>query len=156
VKNTEEFDRDDSGTDQIRWSALGLLARREHSQLELRQKLCKRFPDALDTLDDLLFELKTEGLQSDLRFSEAYTRMRYNRGYGPVRVSLELIQRGVVSETAKACVANDCYDWFALAQQVLRKKFPFEEESLADKSKRQRFLHYRGFSHDHIQAVMGF
>ncbi len=153
MNNPEELVDDGGDVRAIRWRAIELLARREHSVLELRQKLSKRFPDALNLLDDLLGELQAEGLQSNLRFSEAYTRMRHGRGCGPVRISIELIQRGVAADMAKACVSCDEYDWYALAQQVLSKKFSSRGVSLSDKSKRQRFLHYRGFAHEHIQEA---
>ena len=56
----------------LRYKAIGLLARREQSRGELRQKLYLKAVEKgwnVD-LEYLLDELQRQGLQSDLRFSE--------------------------------------------------------------------------------------
>ena len=46
-------------------------------------------------------------------------------------------------------------DWFALAEQVFRKKFgepgPVD---MKEKARRARFMQYRGFSSDHYQHLL--
>lgn len=141
-------------TKAIRWSAMGLLARREHSQLELRQKLLKRFPDDSDLIDQVIFGLEGELLQSDLRFTEAYVRMRYGRGYGPKRILAELRQKGVGDELSAVVLGDESCDWYESALAALNKKFSREQLVSADRAKVYRFLSYRGFSHDHIQHAV--
>jgi regulatory protein len=61
-------------------TALRLLARREHSELELRHKLIGRsFTDTI--VDAVVIQLLDQGLLSDQRFAEVYARGRFERGY---------------------------------------------------------------------------
>ena len=85
---------DDGSAGRARHSALRLLARREHSQYELRRKLKARgYGERL--VDELLAELITERLLSDTRYAEAMVTNRAGRGYGPLRICMELRDRGV-------------------------------------------------------------
>ena len=85
---------DDDSAGRARHSALRLLARREHSQYELRRKLKARgYGEGL--VDELLTELVTERLLSDTRYAEAMVTHRASRGYGPLRICMELRDRGV-------------------------------------------------------------
>lgn len=79
----------------IRLRAMGLLARREHSHLELHRKLADRFPEHVDLLDQVLVGLQQDNLQSDERFAEAFVSSRVRKGQGPHRISMELQQRGL-------------------------------------------------------------
>ena len=74
--------------------AVKLLSRREHSALELRDKLAKREFDE-DEIELAIDELQQGGWLSDERFAEAYIRMRQLKGFGPIRISMELNERGV-------------------------------------------------------------
>ena len=77
----------------LRRIAMDFLARREHSEQELRQKLKARADDA-DEVEAALHKLKDEGLQSDERFTEAYVHHRVNAGIGPLKIRYELRQKG--------------------------------------------------------------
>ncbi|MGH1374566.1 MAG: regulatory protein RecX [Cellvibrionaceae bacterium] len=140
---------------KIRSAAIGLLARREHSVLELTQKLSKRFPDDVELFEPVLKRLKDDGLQSDYRFAESYLRMRHGRGYGPTRVGLELLQRGVSDQLIALCLEEAEFDWYSTANEVLDKKYPRGVSGFSDRSKAQRFLQYRGFEHEHIREALG-
>lgn len=130
--------------------AVSLLANREHSALELSRKLEKAGFDSHDVAE-VLEKLQQKGLQSDVRFTEAYIRSRSHRGYGSIRIKMELKQRGVSSELITASLEQTEVDWFSLAVHVRCKRFgeqrPDELKSLA---KQQRFLQYRGFTHEQI------
>jgi len=67
-----------------RESALNALARREHSQQELKKKLLAKDYDQ-DEVEELLEVLKVERLQSDERFAESYTNARIEAGFGLLR-----------------------------------------------------------------------
>ena len=97
-------------------AALKMLIRREHSQLELSNKLQLKGFDDVDIKHsiDLLIEQK---YQSDERFTEAFIIMRYNQGKGPVIISSDLRKRGI--ETFDLSI----FDWFELAKEVRKKKF---------------------------------
>lgn len=139
---------------KVRSAAIGLLARREHSLVELRQKLGKRFPEWFSLFDDVFLALQKEGLQSDARFAEAYLRMRHGRGYGPTKIGLELLQRGIANDVVLSCMSEAGFDWYLSAAEVLSKKYPGGVLCFSDRSKAQRFLHYRGFEHEHISETL--
>lgn len=138
--------------------ALNLLARREHSQLELRRKLLLR-GGAPDVITRVLEELERQGLQSDRRFAASYVRMRMARGYGRRRLSLELRERGVDDELIEEVltVEHDASEWIALAGKVRQKKFGKRlvvSHAVAQR-KQMQFLYYRGFTSDEIKAALG-
>jgi len=124
---------------------MGLLARREYSQFELRARLKARgYTD--DLINNVLSELSKENLQSDTRFTESYLRMRVNRGFGPRRIQAELRERGIAEELICEFIDENDAMWSTLAQRVLKKKFG--DEPPADfkaRAKQLRFLQYRGF-----------
>jgi regulatory protein len=130
--------------------AVSYLARREHSALELSRKLEKAGFDELE-IDTTLQQLQAAGLQSDVRFAESFVNARVNRGYGKIRIRMELKDRGVDSDTISASLQQAEVDWFALAFAVRRKRFGEQNpQDFKSRAKQQRFLQYRGFSHDEI------
>jgi regulatory protein len=128
-------------------AAMRMLVRREHSQLELRQKLqFKDFDSALiASAINLLIE---QNYQSDERFAEDFIIMRFNQGKGPIKISGELKQRGI--EYFDLSV----FDWFALAQKIRVTKYgddlPSDYKEIA---KQKRFLQSRGFDFDQINQA---
>ena len=130
----------------IRRSALDLLARREHSYVEMLRKLRQRGA-ATDQAEIELDRLQAEGLLSDERFCEAYVHARSQRGYGPVRLREELRQRGVAESLIDRTLRNEAWDWIALARAAFAKRFPEGPAiDLKERAKQQRFMQYRGFS----------
>ena len=137
----------------IRNAALDILARREHTRLELTRKLkAKEFSN--DEIEELLDILDQEGLQSDERYTESYVNMRRNRGYGPLKIKQELQQRGVSSNLVDLFVEFDDEVWLDTAYQAYEKKFAAKVLSSAnERAKRMRFLQSRGFTGDIIQKT---
>lgn len=130
--------------------AVGLLARREHSAAELRSKLMQADFDT-DEIDDLLVKLASANLQSDERFAENYLRYRSQRGYGFQRIRQELKERGVSTEIISQALEQSDIDWFSLAVNVRCKRFGEQEpDDFKERAKQQRFLQYRGFTHEQI------
>jgi regulatory protein len=128
---------------------MDLLARREHSRLELTRKLRRRYP--LDELEAALEALASEGLLSEPRFALAFARERMLRGYGPLRIVAELGERGVSEATAASALQEVCeeegVDWRLQAQAALHKKFGIEAlpADYTERARCLRFLNYRGF-----------
>lgn len=135
---------------------MNLLARREHSRRELHRKLVSRFDG--QEVDDALRRLAEEGLQSDRRFALSYTRERALRGYGPLKIEQELLQRGVsgceAGAALRALADEEGLHWSALARAALEKKFGMAAmpDDFAERAKRLRFLQYRGFRTEDIDA----
>jgi len=137
----------------IRNTAFDILARREHTRLELTRKLkAKDFTES--EIEDILEYLIHEGLQSDERYAESYVQMRRRRGYGPLKIKQELQQRGVPLDLVDAYV--DFYDevWLETACQAYEKKYGGKVlDSPNERAKRMRFLQSRGFTGDIIQKT---
>ena len=130
------------------------LARREHARAELVDKLTKAGfePTAADAAID---GLAADGLQSDQRFAEAFVQSRVNQGKGPVRIRAELKGRGLASAAIDVALEDAEADWYALAREVRLKKFgDAAPRDFNQKAKQMRFLQYRGFEQDHIQAAV--
>ncbi|HUF71973.1 MAG TPA: regulatory protein RecX [Gammaproteobacteria bacterium] len=134
--------------------AMDLLARREHSRLELEQKLAARSFDET-VVAHVLDELEREGLLSADRFVQSFVEARYARGQGPSRIRRELAARGI--ESAAANLGDERFDWDAKARETRVKRFGEAlPSSLAEKARQIRFLEYRGFSHDQIRRALEF
>ena len=133
-------------------TALNILARREHSQHELRVKLTSRFPEQTNDVEDVLQRLVESGLQSDQRFCEMWLRYQVSKGRGPIRISMEAKQKGVGSDINLLLESSDI-DWFGIALDQAKKKFP-TGISFEQRAKAYRFLGYRGYSSDAIQHAI--
>ncbi len=137
----------------LRFRAMDLLARREHSAHELKTKLTTKFPEFAEHIAQVLTDLQRDNLQSDHRFAEAFVASRIRKGQGPYRISQELKQRGVASGDAKQALATCGQDWFQLAAEVAQRKYGNAPcDSLQERARRSRFLQYRGFSSEQIQS----
>ena len=140
-------------------AALELLSRREHSRLELRQKLADKFPGA--DFDALFARLQELNYQSDRRFAEVFARSRVQRGQGPLRIRRELLQRGIGNDLIVSALELADTDWFALAAELLQRKFRGavsdalpREQQLKERARRSRYLAYRGFPSDAIHWAL--
>jgi regulatory protein len=106
----------------VRAKALELLARREHSRLELRQKLLQRgFP--AECIDSVLDRLVAERLLDESRYAELYACTRADKGYGSLRIARELRERGVPEESVAATLAGLADDWTPKLRELHRKRF---------------------------------
>ena len=134
---------------------MDFLARREYGQAELINKLVdKGF--VRDIAGQVVVKLTEEGLQSDQRFAESFVQSRINQGKGPVRIRLDLDQRGIGGSAIEDALEEAGADWCRLARESRNKKFGSSRPAdFAEKAKQMRFLQYRGFEPDHIQAAVG-
>jgi regulatory protein len=140
----------------VRLAAMDLLARREHLQQELQQKLGKRFQDRV-LVADVVGKLRDDGLQSDQRYCESYVQARSGRGYGPDRIRMEMCRKGAATEMADQALQDSEVDWGSLARNTRRKKFgPAIPEDFKEQSRQMRFLQYRGFSGDTLRRALRF
>lgn len=138
--------------------AVGLLARREHSVKELTAKLRSRGAGS-EVIDSVITRLIEERLQSDERFAELYLRLRSEKGYGPIRIGMELSERGIddalISAQFRQAEEEGEVDWFDAAAAAYAKKYGSRSiEDMKERAKRIRFMQYRGFSHEQIATVI--
>ena len=146
--------RSESDPEQATYdSALRLLARREHTRLELQHKLKLRDFDP-DRIEVALDRLTDEGLLNETRFAELYATGRADKGYGPLRIAGELRERGVTDATVSAILEELADFWPSKLNQLHRKKFGNHlPGDLAEQAKRTRFLRHRGFTLDQIRQL---
>ena len=137
----------------IRNKAMDLLARREHSEQELRQKLKTREYDA-DAIDAVLQALKEDRLQSDERFTESYVNHRFNAGVGPLKIRYELRQKGVSDGLVDVFLEplSDQWDELMTRQRIRKFGAPIPDD-YAERMKQARFLQNRGFSPESVMRL---
>lgn len=137
-----------------RKKAMDYLARREYGNKELKKKLATAGFLAR-AVEFAVEQLVDDGLQSDRRFVEAFVQSRINQGKGPARILADLCQRGVDESLVDEALVEAGEDWHDLARQIRRKKFGRERpHEFKEKARQMRFLQYRGFLPDHIQAAV--
>ena len=107
---------------EARKKAMDYLARREHGRSELLEKVT-RFGFDADIADDAVAQLVEDGLQSDVRFAEAFVRSRINQGKGPAKIRADLREKGVNDGVTEDGIRDAEQDWYALAAEVRLKKF---------------------------------
>ena len=135
-------------------TAIGLLARRDHSRAELLRKLTLR-GFAVAGAEALLDRLAAQRLQSDARFAESYARMRSDRGYGPQRIRAELRERGVAAELVERELAG-LASADTRIDDVWQRKFAGRlPGDYRERARQMRFLQQRGFSLSEIRALFG-
>lgn len=131
-----------------------MLARREHSATEIRQKLQQR-DFSPDEIAGALVELQQGDWQSDERFAEAYIRGRRLKGFGPLRIAMELNERGVDESIISRCLHEDDDAWNESLRDEYQKKYKGAQAGdYQEKAKRMRFLQYRGFSPEQIRRIV--
>jgi len=137
----------------LRARALRLLARREHSREELRQKL--RTGDAeAQAIETLLDELQEAGWLSEQRLAEQMVGAARDR-YGSRRVLQRLRQKGVAGDILERAASSLKAQELDSARALWRKRFGQAPANLQEKAKQSRFLAGRGFSSDVIGQLLG-
>ncbi|WP_244323518.1 regulatory protein RecX [Salinivibrio costicola] len=138
--------------------AVGLLARRDHSVQELRQKLEQRDFDS-ETIESTLAICLERGWLDDARFAASLLRQGISKQHGWLRICQDAKRKGVDSELLSQAEQAAEIDWFALAKETAQRKYadvdgviPPADQKL--KAKRMRFLQSRGFNFDQIQYAL--
>lgn len=132
--------------------AQNLLARREHSKSELKNKLLTRgfeFADIVHVIE----QMAQQGLQSDERYAESCYRYRAQKGYGPNYIRQYLKQKGVADEQIDVAEYQTDVDWQNCIKTVWTKKYlgaPMDAKSV---HKQKQFLYYRGFDTELISHL---
>ncbi len=139
---------------KIRQTAIRMLARREHSFFELKQKLLQRnFPCEL--IEQTLEKLAAQGLLSDERYVESYIRSRVAKGCGPTRIALELRENGISKELIAQHLKTPEINWQENIRQTYRKKFgDTPATNPNERAKQIRYLQYKGFSLEQINKIV--
>ena len=136
--------------------ALGYLARREHSRVELARKLAPYAEGAegADRLSALLDELEARKLLSEARFVEVLARSRGER-FGTARVRQEMKAHGIADDLQRGALESLRATEFARARALWLRRFGEPAPDRAGRAKQMRFLAGRGFSTEVIRKVVG-
>lgn len=136
----------------LRERALGLLARREHSRVELARKLAAH--GEADDIESLLDALEHEGLLSETRYLEALAHAHAGR-HGSVRLKQTLQRQGIAGELAELAVLRARADDLAACRALWHRKYGKTPSDLKEKARQYRFLLGRGFPADVVARVLG-
>lgn len=128
-----------------------MLARRDYTQYEIIQKLKLRY--AIEDISTVIIELVQAGYINESRFSENYLRYRRAKGYGPLRIIMELEARGITPEMIAEQVEITDNAWVLEAQKTWQKHFKSKPTDFKSKAKQMRFLLNRGFTREQIKSV---
>jgi regulatory protein len=139
---------------QLRLAAMNMLARREYSAQELRQKLSQKSSDQR-LVEQVIQGLIDDGLQSDQRFTEAFTKMRLNQGKGSAKVRFDLKQKGIASGLIDTYVDSEGDQWQEALIRLIERRFSGQmANDPREKAKQLRFLQSRGFTPEQIRRVL--
>jgi regulatory protein len=127
--------------------AIALLARREYSRAELRDRLIAgdRNAAAPAEVDTLLDELAALGYLSDERFATSVVRQK-SGGYSKRAIGATLKARGVTGDAAIDALAGVAIDDQDALVALWRRRFGRPPADDREKARQARFLQSRGFS----------
>jgi regulatory protein len=128
--------------------AMRLLARREHSRVELRRKLAPKVMEG-DDLEGVLDDLAQRGWLSDARFAEQAIRSKARR-YGPVRLAHVLRAKGVDEDNIATAFRAAVADGASSLEAVWKTRFKARPGDERERARQVRFLQGRGFALDDI------
>ena len=130
------------------------LSIREHSKLELHNKLTQKGHDSID-IRDCIDEFSSKDIQSDARFTEEFIRSKLKKNKGPRLVSSELTARGISDSLINKKISEISYqEWCNAALKALVKKLHGASVSIENKDKIYSFLISRGFDHKMIKYAL--
>jgi|AntRauTorcE11897_2_1112592.scaffolds.fasta_scaffold00937_9 regulatory protein len=139
---------------KARAAALRLLARREHSRLELDLKLRQRKVEA-PIIEKVLDEYEANDWLNNARFADVFARQRFDLGYGLLKIIAELQQRGIQRPPPWLSSMTD-KEWTESAIRVRDRRFGLSDirEDWDEKGRQGRFLARRGYASDHIESAL--
>ena len=130
------------------------LSIREHSKLELQNKLSQKGHDLSD-IRECINEFSSKDVQSDIRFTEEFIRSKLKKNKGPRLISSELVTRGISDSIINKKISEISYqEWCTVAFLALKKKLNGSSVSIEDKDKIYSFLISRGFEHKMIKYAI--
>ena len=127
---TEDKKHEGQKTDYVEWglqkamnTALRLLARRDHTCLEIQQKLKQR-SFSNEVIDKVVSECERLDYLNDERTARIYIRQMARRGFGFRRIRLELKKKGLEGDGFEAIIKDSSseIDEKEIAEKIIQKK----------------------------------
>ena len=138
-----------------RVAGYALLAGRDFSIHEMTERLLRKGYDA-EVVAAAVASLVQEGFLREERYAEHFVSQHAGRGRGPVRIRMQLREKGVEGEVIDQALETTETDWVAAAREARRRKFGAAlPADFHERAKQARFLQYRGFSSAQIRAALG-
>jgi regulatory protein len=137
---------------------LKMLARRELSEAQVRQRLARKQHDA-DAIDAAIERLRAERAIDDARVAEAIARTETSiRRRGKLRVRMQIERAGIGKAIARQAIdaVFDSLDDDALIEAALQKRLR-GRDTIADDREFQRLYRYlaaQGFESDRILRLL--
>lgn len=136
----------------LKGRALRLLSSREHSRLELTEKL-QSFEQEPGQLARVLDELQAKGFIDEQRVVDSVLHRRANK-LGAARVRQELQAKGLPPEAVQAATVQLQLTELERARAIWQKKFSAAPNTPEARAKQMRFLAARGFGGDVVRRVV--
>jgi len=133
--------------------ALRLLARREYTRAQLKQKLLLRLFSA-NLIEIVLDHMEEKGWQSDMRFAENYFRVCVERGDGILKIQMKMHQKGLTQAIIQQILPTDNAFWQQQLNKKWQKKLQMAGSDIKSRAKLLRFLQSRGFTLEQIYSVV--
>ncbi len=129
-----------------------MLARREHTRLELARKLAAGAGESAE-IETVLDELEARGWLSESRVTEQLIHARRSR-FGARKIERDLRDRGVSEEAVAAALPKLKEGELEAARGVWQRKFGRQPNAQAERARQIRFLQGRGFELEVIFKVI--
>lgn len=142
----------------VRELAVGMLARRDHSERELRQKLLARQCSS-DEIDLAIEHCRYHGWLDDKRFADNFLRQGVTKGHGWRRICFDGNRKGIDIALLESSQEKQQNDWYELGKALALRRFAdndghFPEVDFKQRTKWVQYLQRRGFSFDQIQYAL--
>jgi len=136
----------------LRDRALAMLARREHTRVEMTRKLSPH-AESPEQVEQLLDALAARGWLSETRFAESRAHT-LARKFGSRKIEYDLRSRGVSAEVVEQMVERSLAQEFENCRAAWRRKFGVLPQDAAERGRQMRFLAGRGFSAEAVRHVL--
>ncbi len=136
----------------LRDRALAMLARREHTRVEMTRKLSPH-AESPEQVEQLLDALAARGWLSETRFAESRAHT-LARKFGSRKIEYDLRSRGVSAEVVEQMVERSLAQEFENCRAAWQRKFGVLPQDAAERGRQMRFLAGRGFSAEAVRHVL--
>jgi len=124
--------------------ALKFLSIREYSELELFNKLQKKFEcNNSQTIKEILDKLKGYNYLSDERFTNSKVKSLVNKKYGPNYIKLKMLSFGIESKFTSKAINNNLDQIEINLLSLIERKF--KDSTFEEKNKLIRKLVSKGY-----------
>lgn len=136
----------------MRERALAMLARREHTRVEMARKL-SRHSESPEQVEQLLDALVARGWLSEARFAESRANA-LSRKFGSRKIEYDLRSRGVSDEIVERSLEQARVRELESCRAAWQKKFGASPRDAAERGRQMRFLAGRGFCAETVRLVL--